>query len=232
MLPNIREIFAEKHEADFAYSVGGVGRFRINAFYQRGSVALAVRRVRTSASSIEDLGLPDVVRRLADEQRGLVLVTGPTGSGKTTTLAAMINHINQTRSCHIITVEDPIEYLHMDSTADHRPAGGRIRHRVVHQCHARHSQAGSRRHPGRRDARPRDRVHSIDGCRDRAPRVLDIAHHHGDGDGQPDRRLLPAASAPSDPLELGQRVDRHYLPEAHPRAWTGRVGSRLSRSWW
>ena len=125
MLPNICEIFTDKHEADFAYSVAGVGRFRVNAFYQRGSVALAVRRVRTSASTIAGLGLPEVVRRLADEQRGLVLVTGPTGSGKTTTLAAMINHINETRACHIITVEDPIEYLHTDAlaTIDQREVG-------------------------------------------------------------------------------------------------------------
>jgi twitching motility protein PilT len=125
MPPNIRAIFWEKHEADFAYSVNNVGRFRINAFYQRGSVALAIRQVRTSTSSIEELGLPDVVRRLAEEQRGLVVVTGPTGSGKTTTLAAMINHINQTRACHIVTVEDPIECLHSDKTAriDQREVG-------------------------------------------------------------------------------------------------------------
>ena len=125
MAPNIRAIFWDKHEADFAYSVNGVGRFRVNAFYQRGSVALAIRRVRTSTASIEELGLPDVVRRLADEQRGLIVVTGPTGSGKTTTLAAMINHINQTRACHIVTVEDPIEYLHSDKTAriDQREVG-------------------------------------------------------------------------------------------------------------
>jgi len=125
MPPNIRAIFWDKHEADFAYSVNGVGRFRINAFYQRGSVALAIRRVRTSTSTIEELGLPDVVRRLAEEQRGLVVVTGPTGSGKTTTLAAMINHINQTRACHIVTVEDPIECLHSDKVAriDQREVG-------------------------------------------------------------------------------------------------------------
>ena len=125
MAPNIREIFWDRHEADFAYSVNGVGRFRINAFYQRGSVALAIRRVRTSTSSIEELGLPEVVRRLADEQRGLIVVTGPTGSGKTTTLAAMINHINETRACHIVTVEDPIECLHSDKVAriDQREVG-------------------------------------------------------------------------------------------------------------
>jgi twitching motility protein PilT len=125
MPPNIRTIFWDKHEADFAYSVNGVGRFRINAFYQRGSVALAIRRVRTSTSTIDELGLPDVVRRLAEEQRGLVVVTGPTGSGKTTTLASMINHINQTRACHIVTVEDPIECLHSDKVAriDQREVG-------------------------------------------------------------------------------------------------------------
>jgi twitching motility protein PilT len=125
MPPNIRTIFWEKHEADFAYSLNNVGRFRINAFYQRGSVALAIRQVSTSSSTIEELGLPDVVRRLAEEQRGLVVVTGPTGSGKTTTLAAMINHINETRACHIVTVEDPIECIHRDKIAriDQREVG-------------------------------------------------------------------------------------------------------------
>jgi twitching motility protein PilT len=125
MPPSISTIFWERHEADFAYSVNGVGRFRINAFYQRGTVAMAIRRVRTSMASIEELGLPDVVRRLAEELRGLVVVTGPTGSGKTTTLASMIDHINNTRACHIVTVEDPIECLHGDKVAriDQREVG-------------------------------------------------------------------------------------------------------------
>jgi twitching motility protein PilT len=123
--PSVLNVFWENHEADFAYSVNGVGRFRVNAFYQRGSAALAIRRVRTETSTIESLGLPDVVRRLAEERRGLVVVTGPTGSGKTTTLAAMINHINNTRACHIVTVEDPIECLHSDKVAriDQREVG-------------------------------------------------------------------------------------------------------------
>ena len=111
------EIFQTNHEVDFAYSVSGLGRFRVNAFLQRGSVAFAMRRVRSQSATIGELGLPDVVRRLSEEQRGLVLVTGPTGSGKTTTLAAMIDHINRTRSCHIITIEDPVEYLHSDDMA-------------------------------------------------------------------------------------------------------------------
>jgi twitching motility protein PilT len=117
--------FEDHHEADFAYSLPGTGRFRVNAFYQRGSVALAMRRVRASAATVAELGLPEVVTRLANELRGLVLVTGPTGSGKTTTLAAMVDHINHTRSCHVVTIEDPVEYLHTDHLAaiDQREVG-------------------------------------------------------------------------------------------------------------
>jgi twitching motility protein PilT len=125
MEPATLETFREHHEVDFAYSVAGLGRFRVNAYHQRGSVALAMRRVRANAATVEELGLPPVVNRLAEEMRGLVLVTGPTGSGKTTTLAAMIDHINHTRSCHIVTIEDPVEYLHSDRLAaiDQREVG-------------------------------------------------------------------------------------------------------------
>jgi twitching motility protein PilT len=109
--------FAATNEADFALSVRGVGRFRCNAFRQRGSVGMVLRRVSTSVPSIEDLGLPPVVARLAGEHRGLVLVTGPTGSGKTSTLASMIDHINATQSVNIVTIEDPIEVIHRDKLA-------------------------------------------------------------------------------------------------------------------
>ena len=118
MPPPILEIFRDKREVDFAYGLQGTGRFRVNAYFQRGSVAMAMRRVRASAATVDELGLPEVVTRLAEEMRGLVLVTGPTGSGKTTTLAAMIDHINHTRSCHVVTIEDPVEYLHTDDLAD------------------------------------------------------------------------------------------------------------------
>jgi len=109
--------FERHNEADFAYMIEGVGRFRVNAFRQRGSVAMIFRRVRSSAATMEDLGLPVVLARLANEPRGLVLVTGPTGSGKTTTLAAMIDHINANREVHVVTIEDPIEVLHQDKLA-------------------------------------------------------------------------------------------------------------------
>ena len=118
MRPEVAEQFASRNEADFAYAISGVGRFRVNVFRQRGSVAMIFRRVRTSAASFDELGLPEVVARLANEQRGLVLVTGPTGSGKTTTLAAMIDHINRTREVHIVTIEDPIEVIHRDELAE------------------------------------------------------------------------------------------------------------------
>ncbi|WP_380168845.1 type IV pilus twitching motility protein PilT [Jannaschia sp. R86511] len=109
--------FATRNEADFAYSVPGVGRFRVNAFRQRGSAGLVFRRVSVGAIPLTDLGLPAVIAQLAMEPRGLVLVTGPTGSGKTTTLAGMIDHINGNREVHVMTIEDPIEVMHSDNLA-------------------------------------------------------------------------------------------------------------------
>ncbi|MGH9103018.1 MAG: type IV pilus twitching motility protein PilT [Acidimicrobiales bacterium] len=117
MRPPVAEAFEQNHEVDCAYAIAGLGRFRINVFRQRGSVAMVIRRVLTVAPTFEELGLPEVVARLASEQRGMVLVTGPTGSGKTTTLAAMIDFINRHRECHVVTIEDPIEVLHRDLMA-------------------------------------------------------------------------------------------------------------------
>jgi twitching motility protein PilT len=106
--------FAEDGEADFSYELEGVSRFRVNAFRQRGDVSIVCRAIPYSVRTVADLGLPDVITRLAEEQRGIILLTGTTGSGKSTTLAAMIDHINSTRPSHIVTLEDPIEYLHRD----------------------------------------------------------------------------------------------------------------------
>jgi twitching motility protein PilT len=115
--PDKAKEFAATNEADFALSVRGVGRFRCNVFRQRGSVGMVLRRVATTVPSIEELGLPPVVARLSGEHRGLVLVTGPTGSGKTSTLASMIDHINATQAVNIVTIEDPIEVIHRDRMA-------------------------------------------------------------------------------------------------------------------
>src|SRR5579872_3346189 len=109
-----RQKFKETQEVDLAYSVPGLGRFRCNIFQQRGTVGLVLRVIPMQIRSIEELGLPPVLEQIADEERGLVLVTGTTGSGKSTTLAAMLDHINKTRAAHVMTVEDPIEFLHRD----------------------------------------------------------------------------------------------------------------------
>jgi twitching motility protein PilT len=104
----------ELGEVDFAYSMPGLGRFRVNVHRQRGSLGVAARRILPGAPDFKELQLPPVVEQLAQEHRGLVLVTGPTSSGKTTTCGAILKHINETRRCHIVTIEDPIEILHQD----------------------------------------------------------------------------------------------------------------------
>ncbi len=109
-----RAEFDEEGEADFSYSIPSVSRFRVNAFRQRGSISIVCRAIPYQIRTIEDLGLPPAIGALAEERRGIILLTGTTGSGKSTTLAAMIDHINETRAEHIITLEDPIEYLHSD----------------------------------------------------------------------------------------------------------------------
>ena len=110
-----REKFKDNHEVDLAYSVAGLGRFRCNAFQQRGTIGMIFRVIPMRVSTIDELSLPGVLKRIAAEERGLVLVTGTTGSGKSTTLAALIDEINSTKTSHIMTVEDPIEYLHRDN---------------------------------------------------------------------------------------------------------------------
>jgi twitching motility protein PilT len=112
--PEHLEKFRKAQEVDLAYSMPGLGRFRVNVFQQRGTVGLALRVIPTRIRTVDELGLPPVLKRIASEERGLVLVTGTTGSGKSTTLAALIDYINTTRAAHIMTVEDPIEYLHRD----------------------------------------------------------------------------------------------------------------------
>src|ERR1700730_11291513 len=110
-----REKFKDAQEVDLAYSVPGLGRFRVNVFQQRGTVGLVLRVIPMAIKTIDDLGLPVILKKIASEERGLVLLTGTTGSGKSTTLAAMIDHINRTRCAHVMTVEDPIEFLHRDN---------------------------------------------------------------------------------------------------------------------
>jgi len=110
-----RQKFKESQEVDLAYSVPGLGRFRCNVFQQRGTIGIVLRVIPMRIKTIGELDLPKVLARIADEDRGLVLCTGTTGSGKSTTLAAMVDHINSTRCVHVMTIEDPIEFLHRDN---------------------------------------------------------------------------------------------------------------------
>jgi twitching motility protein PilT len=135
------ELFEADNELDFSYAIDGLARFRVNAFRQRGSISIVARVIPVQVRSVADLGLPEVITDLAEEERGLILLTGTTGSGKSTTLAAMIDHVNRTRSKHIVTIEDPIEFLHSDrnSIINQREIGedtvsfGRAMRRVLRQ---------------------------------------------------------------------------------------------------
>nr|WP_088007272.1 type IV pilus twitching motility protein PilT [Indiicoccus explosivorum] len=119
------DAFTERGEMDYSYAVAGKGRFRVNTFHQRGSMSHAFRTIPSEIPTVEQLQMPQVLKTLAETHQGLILVTGPTGSGKSTTLAAMIRHINDELSKHIITLEDPIEYLHRhgSSIIDQREVG-------------------------------------------------------------------------------------------------------------
>jgi twitching motility protein PilT len=111
------ESFGSEREVDFSYSIPGLARFRVNAFVQRGSISLVCRAIPFQIKTAEELLLPPVINEIADEERGLILMTGTTGSGKSTTLAAMIDHINSAYAKHIVTIEDPVEFLHRDKVS-------------------------------------------------------------------------------------------------------------------
>ena len=117
MGPSVKKRFEDNLEVDFSYEVPGLARFRVNAFVQRGDIGAVFRLVPLEVPTIDSLGLPEVLKGLSAQPNGLVIVTGPTGCGKSTTLAAMIQHINQTRPVHVITIEDPIEFVYTDELA-------------------------------------------------------------------------------------------------------------------
>jgi len=124
-----KQIFDENHECDLSYAIEGLARFRINIFLQRGTIHIAFRLVPFEVPDFEQLNLPPVLKKISENERGLVLVTGPAGCGKSTTLAAIVDHVNSTRAVHIITIEDPIEFVHQDkkSVVTQRELGGDTR---------------------------------------------------------------------------------------------------------
>ena len=179
------------------------------SFSSAAPSAWSLRVIPDKVRTITELGLPPVIERIAEEQRGLILVTGTTGSGKSTTLAAMIDYINTNRGGHIVTIEDPIEFLHRDKKLLRHAARGGRGHALVRRGSARRAPAGPGRHPRRRDARPRDHRDGADRRRDRPPRALDPPHARRDRDhprasSRPSRRTSRSPSASSSPASCAR----------------------------
>ena len=147
------EHFNEELEIDFAISEPGLGRFRVNVFYQRGYPAMVLRYITAEMPRLEDLGMPEIFKDLVMLKRGLILMVGAAGAGKSTTLAAMINFRNETSSDHILTIEDPIEFLHYQQEIHRQSAGSGPRHQVLCARAAQRRARGARCDPGRRNSR-------------------------------------------------------------------------------
>jgi len=192
-----KQKFKETAELDMAYGVAGLGRFRVNVFQQRGNVGMVLRVIPTKIRTSEELNLPPVITKICEEQRGLVLVTGTTGSGKSTTLAAMIDRINATRSDHLITIEDPIEFLHRDKRSF-------INQREVEVDTANFSTAlrciasGPGRDSGRRNARLGDYFYRFVGCRNRPLGFFHVAYFGRDRNHPAHHRGVSSARAETD----------------------------------
>src|SRR6266550_66578 len=188
-----KQKFKETAELDMAYGVAGLGRFRVNVFQQRGNVGMVLRVIPTKIRTTEELNLPSVISRICEEQRGLVLVTGTTGSGKSTTLAAMIDRINANRADHLITIEDPIEFFHRDT-----------------RCAA----SGPGRDSGRRNARPGNHFHGAARRGNRPPRAIHSAYPRRHGNDSAYYRGLPAAGAETNSLAACRHAEGSRLAAA------------------
>ncbi len=223
-------------QLDFAYSIPGTARFRVNAYFQRSALGAAFRLIPSQIVPIDDLGLPPVVHDFCTKPRGLVLVTGPTGSGKSTSLASMIDEINDSREEHILTIEDPIEFLHSPQEVHGQPARAGHRRADLRRRPEGRTAPGPRRDPRRRDARPRDDLDGADRRRDRPPRLRHAAHAERAVDDRPRHRRLPAAPAAAGARPALGRPPGHHDPDADSRrptarraSWPARCSSRRRR---
>ena len=196
-----RHEFAEKHDTDFAYEIPGLARFRANIFMDRKGKGAVFRVIPSKILTAEQLGLSQAILKLCKLHKGLVLVTGPTGSGKSTTLCAMIDHINSTRNDHIITIEDPIEFVHENKSCVINQREVHNHTDVVQGRAARGAARGSRHHPGRRAARPRDGGDRDRDGGDRPPGVRHAAHVDGGVDGRSRDRSVSGRSPGADPRD-------------------------------
>ena len=211
---NQKKRFETEDELDFSFGIQNLARFRGNVFKQRGCVAMVIRMIPFNVRTFQDLGLPPVVAKLAERPRGLVLVTGPTGSGKSTTLAAMVDKINKERKGHIITVEDPIEFIHRHQSCiiNQREVGTDTKSFANALKYALREDPDV--HPGRRNARPGDHLGHADHRGDRPPGAGDAAHQLGGRVDQPHHRRLPVQPAAPGPGPAGLRAGGRGHPDA------------------
>ena len=186
-------------QIDLSHSIPGVARFRVNIYSQRESLAGAFRMIPDSLKTLEELGLPTSLYELANKPRGLVLVTGPTGSGKSTTLSALIDEINRTRARPHHHDRGPDRVPAPPQAVRGEPAGDRPRRHQLRRGAPRRAPPGPRRDPPGRDARPRDDLDRADRRRDRPPRLRDAAHPGRRLDDRPRHRRVPGRAAGSDP---------------------------------
>ena len=142
-----RKNFEEKRECDFSFELGDIARFRVNVFVQTRGLGAVFRNIPTEIIPMEKLGMPPIVRQLCDREKGLILVTGPTGSGKSTTLASMVDYLNNTFEGHILTIEDPIEFIHKTKKCLDQSAGDGRSYSVVRECAKSFSPRRSGHHP-------------------------------------------------------------------------------------
>ena len=222
-----KQKFKETAELDMAYGVAGLGRFRVNVFQQRGNVGMVLRVIPTKIRTIEELELPRILTQICEEQRGLILTTGTTGSGKSTTLAAMIDRINSLRAEHIITIEDPIEYLHRDKK-------GFINQREVEVDTSSFStalRAALRQDPDVvlvGEMRDLETISTALLAAETGHLVLStLAHSRCDGNHSAHHRRLSAARAETDSLATRFHPESRHQPA--PRAQERRPGPRPRR---
>ncbi len=224
-----REEFKRRHDTDFAYEIPGLARFRCNFFMDRKGMGGVFRVIPSKIITAEEMGLSREILQLCHLPKGLVLVTGPTGSGKSTTLCALVDYINRNRTDHIITIEDPLEFVHENKRCliNQRQVG---EHTDSFKDALRAALArGPRHRAGGGDARPRDRRDRDRDGRDRPPGLRHAAHVVGALHRRPHHRSVPGRSAGSDPRDAGREPQGRDQPDALQED-RRRASARSSRS--
>ncbi len=217
-----RKHYEENKEVDFSFEVPNLARFRVNAFIQNRGAGAVMRTIPSKILSLEDLKCPPIFKDISEFPRGMVLVTGPTGSGKSTTLAAMVNHINENEMGHILTVEDPIEFVHESKKMPDQPARSRAAYAVVQQRLALRTARRPGRDSGRRNARSGNHPSGDDRSGNRPPGVRYAAHQFGGQDHRPYHRRVPCRRKRNGARDVVRIVARGDL--ADPAQDQGRRG--------